>query len=98
MSESVSISVRLGNRQYKIKVAPDNEESVRKSLLVISDTTTKLKKSFPGRDEQDYLAMTLIDFVTSNSATPTHSTSSPSLDHDPELIQKLTQISQLLDS
>jgi cell division protein ZapA (FtsZ GTPase activity inhibitor) len=100
MSESVSISIKLANRAYKIKVAQEKEEHVRKAMQLITDTSAKLKKSFPGRDEQDYLAMTLIDFITTQSdviqsaAAPTGSSQA----QDAELILKLKHISQLLDT
>lgn len=100
MSEPVSISIKLANRLYKIKVAPEQEEHVRRSMQLISDTSAKLKKSFPGRDEQDYMAMTLIDFITTqtNKATSDVVPKNSSENTDAELISKLNHISQLLDS
>lgn len=94
MSTAVPISLRLGNRQYKIKVPAEQEEAVRLSLQQIQDTSNRLRKEFPGRDEQDYLAMTLIDFITSKQVQPT--TSNADQSHD-DLMRKLTQLSTLLD-
>ncbi len=96
MSDTVSISIRLGNRQYKIKVATKNEEIVRQIMLAINDKTTKLKSNFPGRDEQDYLAMTLIDYITSNAEQPSEQATSQKSDQD--LMTRLHSISTLLDS
>ena len=100
MSEPVSITIKLANRTYKIKVAPEQEEHVRRAMQLISDTSNKLKKSFPGRDEQDYMAMTLIDYITTHSspsqATPVTATSPNA--NEAEIILKLKQLSQLFDS
>lgn len=100
MSEPVSISIKLANRSYKIKVPAEHEEHVRRSMQLISETSTKLKKSFPGRDEQDYMAMTLIDFITTQTDKTTSSTTPISNNEttDAVLISKLKHISQLLDS
>lgn len=97
MSESQSISIRLGNRQYKLKVAPENEEAVRQSLVMINEKTNQLKQQFPGRDEQDYLAMTLIDYITSQSNQP-HSIKSTEAVNNTELHNRLEKISILLDA
>ena len=97
MSESQSISIRLGNRQYKLKVAPENEEAVRQSLLMINEKTNQLKQQFPGRDEQDNLAMTLIDYITTQSNQP-HSEKSTEALNNTELHNRLEKISILLDA
>lgn len=100
MSEHISIAVRMANRQYKIKVPLSNEEAIRKSLQLITDTTSKLKQQFPGRDEQDYLAMTLIDFITTQNihANQTALSMQPSAnENETMLLEKLTKISHSLD-
>ena len=61
MSEQVSISIKLCNRTYRIKVAAENEAKVRQIMQQIGDKIADLKKNFPGRDDHDYMAMTLID-------------------------------------
>jgi cell division protein ZapA len=94
MSEAISISLRLGNRQYKLKVAPEHEEHVRKSIQVINDKMLELKKTFTGRDEQDYMAMTLLDYITRNDA-PQHVQIEKI---DDAIMTKLNSISNLLDS
>ncbi len=95
MSTAVPISLRLGNRQYKIKVPAAQEESVRQSLQQIQETANRLRKEFPGRDEQDYLAMTLIDFITTARIAPANAI--PDQQNE-ELINQLSKLSTLLDS
>lgn len=92
MQESTVIVATLGNRSYKMKVTPAQEASVRAALDAIKDTTASLRKQFPGRDEQDYLAMTLIDFVSNAKEMPSSLPSSSS-----PLLDELQHINKLLD-
>lgn len=92
MSQDVSINIRLCNRNYKLKVAAANEGIVRDSVKAISENIEKFHQNFPGRDDQDYMAMTLIDFITSKQNLD------KSINDDSELMQKLEQINTLLDT
>lgn len=69
--EQVSINVSLGGRTYRLKVSSNDEAQIRLSLNKIQESFSNLKQQFPGRDEQDYLSMTLIDFVTSGNTNTT---------------------------
>jgi cell division protein ZapA len=92
MDQLVSITVKLCNRVYKIKVAAENESTVRKTAQAINDTIANMKKNFPGRDEQDYMAMALIDYMTSVKQEPVKSAS-----NDDDIAHQLKTIQQLLD-
>jgi cell division protein ZapA len=86
--ETIAVNIPLGNRQYKIKIAPENEARVRAAIDHIQQTSKRLRQQFPGRDEQDYLAMTLIDFVNKTDA--------PAEANNTELLNQLHTIDQLL--
>lgn len=86
--EPITVNIPLGKRQYKIKIAPEHEARVRELIEQIQETNKTLRQQFPGRDEQDYLAMTLIDFV-SKAETPVES-------NNAEIIKQLNTIDQLL--
>ncbi len=92
MSQEVSINIKLCNRNYKLKVAAENEQIVRESVKKISENIEKFHQHFPGRDDQDYMAMTLIDFITSQQNLQVDYTGQN------EINQKLEQINLLLDS
>lgn len=92
MSQEVSINIKLCNRNYKLKVAAENEQIVRESVKKISENIEKFHQHFPGRDDQDYMAMTLIDFITSQQNLQVDHTGQN------EINQKLEQINLLLDS
>lgn len=65
MQDGVIVSVKLCSRTYRLKVDPKNEATVRKVVHEITEKMNTIKTNFPGRDEQDYLAMTLMDYITS---------------------------------
>lgn len=64
MSELIAISAFIGDRSYRIKINPEDEEVVRKTLKTINDKIIEFKTMFAGKDMQDYIAMVLIWFAT----------------------------------
>ena len=93
MNDQVSISIKLCNRVYKIKVAAENEVTVRTTAQAINDKLAEIKKNFPGRDDEDYLAMTLIDHMTSIKGKKENSFIETN-----EILSELENINNLLDS
>lgn len=64
MEDLVAINILLGDRTYRIKIDPKDEETVRKAVKLINDKVTEFKTMFAGKDMQDYIAMVLIWFAT----------------------------------
>ena len=64
MSELIAISALIGDRSYRIKINPEDEEVVRKTLKTINDKIVEFKTMFAGKDMQDYIAMVLIWYAT----------------------------------
>ncbi len=64
MSELIPVSALIGDRTYRIKIEPQDEEVVRKTLKTINDKIVEFKTLFAGKDMQDYIAMVLIWFAT----------------------------------
>ena len=70
--ELIAISALIGDRTYRIKIVPEDEEVVRKTLKTINDKIIEFKTMFAGKDMQDYVAMALVWYATeqnSGSAT-----------------------------
>lgn len=67
MSDLIAISAVIGDRSYRIKISPRDEEVVRKSLKMINDKLVEFKTQFAGKDMQDYVAMVLIWFATEHN-------------------------------
>jgi cell division protein ZapA (FtsZ GTPase activity inhibitor) len=70
MQEMVPINILIGDRSYRIKIKPSDEEAVRKVTSVINNKIIEFKTQFAGKDMQDYIAMVLIWYATQQ---PDHS-------------------------
>jgi cell division protein ZapA len=68
MQELIPINVVIGDRTYRIKIEPGDEEQVRKTLKTINDKIIEFKTQFAGKDMQDYIAMVLLWYATQVSS------------------------------
>ena len=64
MQDLMTINVVIGDRTYRIKIEPQDEEVVRRTLRTINDKIIEYKTQFAGRDMQDYVAMVLLWYAT----------------------------------
>jgi len=91
MSELIAISAVIGDRTYRIKINPEDEEVVRRTLKTINDKVVEFKTMFAGKDMQDYIAMVLIWY-----ATEQHAGAAAGILKD-NLSEHLTGLEKLLD-
>jgi hypothetical protein len=68
MADLIPINILIGDRNYRIKSLPKDEEVIRKTLKSINDKIIEFKTQFAGKDMQDYIAMVLIWYATQTSA------------------------------
>ena len=77
MENLIPVNVVIADRTYRIRIDPNDEEAVRKTLKIINDQLIEFKMNFAGKDMQDYVAMVLLWYATqqksSNSAPLVHS-------------------------
>jgi cell division protein ZapA len=88
--ELIPIAAQVGDRTYRIKVEPKNEELVLRTLQQINQKLLEFKTNYAGKDMQDYLAMTMLWFATQPVTTP-----SPD---QGEMEQELQLLERLLDA
>lgn len=70
MSEDlIPINIVIGDRSYRIKIKPQDEEHVRKALKIINEQIVEYKTNFSGKDMQDYIAMVTIWYATQATNT-----------------------------
>ena len=79
MQELIPINVVIGDRSYRIKIEPRDEEVVRRTLKTINDKIIEYKTQFAGKDMQDYIAMVLLWYATQAPAGGQTSGLSPSI-------------------
>ena len=63
-AELIPINILIGDRTYRIKILPSDEELVRKTLKTINDKIFEFRSQFAGKDMQDYISMVLIWYAT----------------------------------
>jgi cell division protein ZapA len=64
MAQLIAATMVIGDRNYRIKCAPEDEEVVRKTVKTINDKIVEFKTLFAGKDMQDYISMVLLWFAT----------------------------------
>ena len=69
MPDLIAVSALIGDRSYRIKIEPSDEEVVRKTIKTINDKIIEYKTQFAGKDMQDYIAMVLVWFATEQNAS-----------------------------
>jgi hypothetical protein len=67
--ELLPINIVIGDRTYRIKTLPQDEEAIRKTLKTINDKILDFRTSFAGKDMQDYISMVLIWYATQVQST-----------------------------
>ena len=68
MEELIPVNVLVGDRNYRVKVKPSDEESLRKTIKLVNSKLLEFKTNFAGKDMQDYIAMVLIWYATQQSS------------------------------
>ena len=68
MNDLIPLNLVIGDRNYRVKVKPEDEEVVRKTVKTIHDKLVEFKTQFAGKDMQDYIAMVLVWFATDQNA------------------------------
>ena len=92
MSELIAISAVIGDRSYRIKINPKDEEVVRKTLKTINERIVEFRTQFAGKDMQDYIAMVLLWY-----ATEQHASTAANMEKE-NLADQLNNIERLLDN
>ncbi|MEP6947664.1 MAG: cell division protein ZapA [Ginsengibacter sp.] len=64
MDNLIPLNILIGDRSYRIKILPSDEEKVRGTLKIINAKILEFRSQFAGKDMQDYIAMVLIWYAT----------------------------------
>lgn len=90
MAELIPINIVIGDRTYRIKTKPSDEEAIRRTLKTINEKIVEFKTQFAGKDMQDYIAMVMIWYATQSGPD-----NNPGLEK--EMADALLRIEQQLD-
>ncbi|HZF65921.1 MAG TPA: cell division protein ZapA [Chitinophagaceae bacterium] len=84
--ELIPLNLLIGDRNYRVRIQPKDEEVVRKTVKTINDKLIEFKTHFAGKDMQDYIAMVLVWFATEQNASISNQVN---LDHVSSRLQTL---------
>lgn len=90
--DTISVSVNILERSYKLSIAAEDETRLRNAAASIDAHARVFKKQFSHRDNQDLLAM-----VALMQGTELNKTKDSLHYKDNQLIEKLTEIDSLLE-
>src|SRR5215207_1019631 len=63
-NDLIPINITLADRSYRLKIAPADEEVVRRTIKTINEKIIEYKTAFAGKDMQDYVSMVLLWYAT----------------------------------
>jgi cell division protein ZapA len=61
--ELIPINVWLAGRSYRLRIKPDEESVVRKSVKIADEKIADMRAFYAGKDEQDFMAMALLSYA-----------------------------------
>lgn len=91
MSELIPVNVVIGDRSYRLKIHPKDEEVLRRTVKTISEKLLEYKTQFAGKDMQDYIAMVLLWFATEQNAGTARQLEKDSIVGQLETIERLLE-------
>jgi cell division protein ZapA len=65
--ELISINVWLAGRSYRIRIKPEEESAVRKSVKLADERIAEMRKHYAGKDDQDFIAMCLLTYAADSA-------------------------------
>ncbi|MBC7848990.1 MAG: cell division protein ZapA [Chitinophagaceae bacterium] len=90
METLIPINIVIGDRSFRIKVEPNDEEVVRKTLKLINDKIIEYKTEFAGKDMQDYISMVVLWYATQQE-------NGKNLPGDKSIGESLSRIEAMID-
>ncbi len=91
MAQLIPVNITIADRSFRLKIQPEDEEIVRKTIKTINEKIIEYKTNFVGKDMQDYVSMVLLWFATEQQK-PT-----PEQTLQTESLEKLDRIEDMLD-
>jgi cell division protein ZapA (FtsZ GTPase activity inhibitor) len=63
-NQMIPVNITIADRTYRVRIAPKDEEAVRKTAALINQKMVEFKNLYAGKDSQDYISMVLLWFTT----------------------------------
>jgi len=91
MNELIPVTVVIGDRTYRLRIHPKDEEVLRKTVKTISEKIIEFKTQFAGKDMQDYVAMVLLWFATEQNAASSQQLERDNISSQLETIERMLE-------
>jgi len=92
MNELIPVTILIADRTYRLKIHPNDEEMLRRTVKTINEKIIEYKTQFAGKDMQDYVSMVLLWFATEQNTT-----TSQQMEKD-SITDQLTSIERMLEN
>ena len=89
--DNLSIKIKIADREYPMKVKPEDEEKVRNAGKLITERLRSYREQFGIDDKQDLLAMVAFDSVVDKLETEKQEKET-----DDSVIQKINHLNHLV--
>lgn len=63
MDDELAINITIAERRYPMRIKRSDEEKIRKAAKIINERITQYQERYNGSDNQDFLAMSSLQFV-----------------------------------
>jgi cell division protein ZapA (FtsZ GTPase activity inhibitor) len=68
-NDMIPVNITIADRSYRVRIAPKDEEAVRKTAAIINAKMVEFKNLYAGKDMQDYISMVLLWFTTEQQSS-----------------------------
>ena len=62
-NDLIPVTVWLAGRSYRLRIKPDEEETVRKAVKQADEKIQELRSHYAGKDDHDFIAMCLVSYA-----------------------------------
>ena len=63
MDDELAINITIAERRYPMRIKRSDEEKIRKAAKIINERILQYQERYSGKDNQDFLAMSAVQFV-----------------------------------
>jgi cell division protein ZapA (FtsZ GTPase activity inhibitor) len=91
MNEEFSINVTIADRRYPMRINRSEEEKIRKAAKIINERILQYQQRYSGKDNQDCLAMSALQFVIQIMDVMDQSNTDQSMKQIEEINKQLTR-------
>jgi cell division protein ZapA len=92
-SELIPINVIVAGRSYRLRVTREDEGFVRKAVKRANDQIAELRRTYAGKDDQDFVTMCLLMYATDKSGNSANAVVEEEIDGLIEQIDKALDVS-----